>query len=103
MPELKLVAARHQMRNLKAPVGIGLREIRCFKNDNHSVHLWMNVAEDVRNAWLREYHLPRCTALIESEIKWPSVVDREDIVKERIAVGKLGHLCGIGKHRSPIN
>src|ERR1700722_19754845 len=49
----------------------------------------MDVAEDERNAGLVELHELRGATLIQSEIEAFAVEQRKDIVKKRIAVGKL--------------
>jgi hypothetical protein len=49
----------------------------------------MNIAEDVRDAGLREFHFSRRTTFIQAQVKGFSTIDREDVVKEGILIRKL--------------
>src|SRR3954466_8841304 len=58
----------------------------------------MNVAEDVGNTGAIETDITGRAGLVQTEIKSLAFEQRKDVVKERIAIGKLNH-CSDGNNQ----
>src|SRR5277367_6548135 len=89
IPEFHLVASRRHVADLETSIGGRYAEERRGHRDHGGTHLGMDIAKNKRHSWLRETHLSRCPALVESQVEGLPAIDGEDIVKERILVGEL--------------
>ena len=63
--------------------------VRRGQSDYDRAHLRMNIAEDERDARLVEFHKAGGSTLIEPQIKSLSIEQREHVMKEGVAIGKL--------------
>lgn len=89
MKKMHFIAPRGNIVNVNLAAGVGNRIVRGVQCNYHGMHLSVNVAKDERNSWLFELHKARGAAFIESKIEALSIEQGKDVVKERVAIGKL--------------
>ena len=70
------------LRPFRAVIGRGER-------DHDGAHLGMNIAEDIRDSFPPESYLLRRACLIKDQVEAAPLEFREDVVKERISIGKV--------------
>ncbi len=72
-----------------APVSDEMPIVRSAKCQHDRSHLWMNVAEDIGDAFAIKTHGAAGAGFVEAEVETLAVEERKDIVKEGILVRKL--------------
>src|SRR5689334_17034754 len=62
------------------------------------MHIRMDIAEDVGDAFAIEFYAARLARLIKRQIKALAIKERKDVVEERVFVGKL-HTAANRNHK----
>jgi hypothetical protein len=88
VPDMQFVAARWNVRNDDGAMGVGDSVVGSFQGHHHSAHFWVNVAEDIADAFAVEHYTAAGSCFIETEVKAFPIEQREDVVEERVFVGK---------------
>jgi hypothetical protein len=89
MEYLHVVASRGDMIDSELASCIGYSEVRRIHGDDDCAHLGVDVAEDIGNTGLVELDEARGSALVQPEIEALALEQRENIVEDRILVGKF--------------
>src|SRR5580698_6736232 len=90
-PEMKAVVTWRKTSKSERVGCIIDRIKRGRESNHHRAHLRMNVAKDIGNAFSWKCYGLSCSSLVKSKIKTFPIEEREDIVKERICIGKLNN------------
>src|SRR6185437_11571293 len=87
-PDVQLIVTNRHIMQLKVSIGVDNCVDRCGQSDNDCTHLGMNVAEDIRQPFVREGNFLRTTCFIEPEVETFAVEERKNIMKKWVCVRK---------------
>src|ERR1035441_3208382 len=88
-PHMQIVRACWYLAPYQVFISICRNEIWSSQRDNYCSHLWMNIAEDVGNAFMIETNALRASCFVETQVKAFALKLRKHIMKKRIQVRKL--------------
>src|SRR5579859_1849896 len=88
-PDVQLIIAWRDAVQRDHATGAGDREIRSTQRNDDGAHLGMNIAKEVRDAFMVEVNDSGASSFVEPQVEALSIELRKYVVKERIEIGEF--------------